>query len=317
MAFLNSDRFNGQEFLPLDPTEFHQMTGRAGRRGMDRIGFALVVPGKFMNVRLVAKLVNAPPSDVLSQIRINFSMALNLLLSHRPEEVDSLLDRSFATYLIGRREQQKKATAGEDQRKLLGRDFHRHLDFLKAKEFVDPRGTLTEDGQWASQLRVDQPLVIAEGIRRALSPKTTRPVWRGSSPHSSTKGNTRPMPKASSASCPATCWRTSSGWARELRRFLEDLRAGGFDVRRLYFRPAATVWAWARGHSWEDVCRLGETEEGDLAMLILRTADNLRHIRSLDAYFPAVARTAGEAVDLILRTPVTAEMVLQSGSDQS
>ncbi|MDD5476378.1 MAG: DEAD/DEAH box helicase, partial [Syntrophales bacterium] len=38
VVLFNSDRFNGQEFLPLDATEFHQMTGRAGRRGIDRVG---------------------------------------------------------------------------------------------------------------------------------------------------------------------------------------------------------------------------------------------------------------------------------------
>ncbi|MFZ1984990.1 MAG: DEAD/DEAH box helicase, partial [Desulfatitalea sp.] len=81
VAFLNSDRFNGREFMPLDATELQQMTGRAGRRGKDRIGFALVVPGRYMDVRQVARLLNAPAADVHSQIRINFSMALNLLLS--------------------------------------------------------------------------------------------------------------------------------------------------------------------------------------------------------------------------------------------
>ncbi|MEZ4604660.1 MAG: hypothetical protein R2861_15035 [Desulfobacterales bacterium] len=40
ILFLNSDRFNGRDFMPLTATEFHQMTGRAGRRGMDNIGFA-------------------------------------------------------------------------------------------------------------------------------------------------------------------------------------------------------------------------------------------------------------------------------------
>ncbi len=32
VVFLNSDRYNGVEFLPLTATELHQMTGRAGRR---------------------------------------------------------------------------------------------------------------------------------------------------------------------------------------------------------------------------------------------------------------------------------------------
>ena len=41
------------EFIPLDATQLHQMTGRAGRRGMDNIGFAVAVPGKFMDVHLM------------------------------------------------------------------------------------------------------------------------------------------------------------------------------------------------------------------------------------------------------------------------
>ncbi|MGA9539372.1 MAG: DEAD/DEAH box helicase, partial [Desulfobacterales bacterium] len=74
VVFFNSDRFNGLDFAPLTPTEFHQMTGRAGRRGMDKIGFCVAVPGKYMDVRLAARLIEAPPSDVTSQIKINFSM---------------------------------------------------------------------------------------------------------------------------------------------------------------------------------------------------------------------------------------------------
>jgi hypothetical protein len=45
-------------------------------------------------------------------------------------------------------------------------------------------------------------------------------------------------------------------------------------------------------------------EEGDLAMLILRTADNLRHIRTLKNVFPEAASTAATAIDLIMRYPV-------------
>jgi hypothetical protein len=45
-------------------------------------------------------------------------------------------------------------------------------------------------------------------------------------------------------------------------------------------------------------------DEGNLAMLILRTADHLRHIRFLAGVFPEASQTAAKAIDLILRDPV-------------
>jgi superfamily II RNA helicase len=69
-------------------------------------------------------------------------------------------------------------------------------------------------------------------------------------------------------------------------------------------RPSAAVFAWAQGQSWESVLRIAELEEGSLAMLILRTADNLRHIRNLKDVFPQAAATAAEAIDKIMREPV-------------
>ena len=152
VVFLNSDRFNGIEFLPLTPTEFHQMTGRAGRRGMDDIGFTVAIPNKFMDLRLSARLVTSRPSDVLSQIKINFSMVLNLLLSHTPGQIEDLLEKSFATYQLTQQRKKwgAKTNAGYDS-KFLWQDFLRHLDFLKEKKYVSSGDRLTDDGIWASQ----------------------------------------------------------------------------------------------------------------------------------------------------------------------
>jgi superfamily II RNA helicase len=44
--------------------------------------------------------------------------------------------------------------------------FKRHLRFLKENGFVDEGHQLTPDGYWASKLRLDQPLLISEAIRR-------------------------------------------------------------------------------------------------------------------------------------------------------
>ena len=98
VVIFQSDRFNGKEFVPLSATDLLQMTGRAGRRGMDEIGFVLVVPGQHQDPRLINDLLKSPPDVIQSQIRVNFSMILNLLLSHTPEEIRNLFVSSLATF---------------------------------------------------------------------------------------------------------------------------------------------------------------------------------------------------------------------------
>jgi len=98
VVLLQSDRYNGHEFADLTATDLHQMIGRAGRRGKDNIGFVLIVPGRYQNPQLIHHLQDSPPDPIQSQIGINFSMTLNLLLSHTPLEVKDLLERSFAAY---------------------------------------------------------------------------------------------------------------------------------------------------------------------------------------------------------------------------
>ena len=69
-----SDRFNGHTFVPLSATDLLQMTGRAGRRGMDKVGFVVVLPGPYQNPHLIVDLLHSEPEPVNSQIHITFSM---------------------------------------------------------------------------------------------------------------------------------------------------------------------------------------------------------------------------------------------------
>ena len=302
IVLLNSDRFNGTQFLPLDPTEFHQMTGRAGRRGMDNIGFALVIPGRFMDVGHLVRLLKSPPSDVVSQIRINFSMVLNLLMSHPPEQIEDLLRRSLAAHQLGK-SRRKRLEAAEAQAPLWA-DFKRHLEFLRAEGYVSAGDELTEDGRWASRLRVDQPLLIAEGFRQGAFPRDPALLAAIIAVFvNEREADDRIEPRYLARALV----RSYRLMANKLAAFLKNLLASGFEGRAFYLRPAAAMHAWAKGSSWEHALEAAEMEEGDLSMLILRTADNLRHIAGLAEFFPEAAAAAGQAVERILREPVILE----------
>lgn len=511
VVLVQSDRFNGKEFVDLTATEIHQMTGRAGRRGKDKVGFALVLPGPFQDPHLIERLLTSDPEPIISQIRINFSMVLNLLLAHSPEDIRRLLDMSFATYQ-NRRSHQKMESEWErlteEIKKLLperqckegdpkvllafiqrrkellkeiksieqgteeklreeiflkylqkgrlfihkkggvycllelkrnkenlelisiradrvlksidkgfglkrihlnqvktlldsmieippewdysllnnlfrsisfkllsplnidahpidkdalnlekGRleslkesllalpcerclhlktchgygksplrqifrrlpilsaeidqvrhrlwyDFLKHLAFLKETGFVDDTDHLTEDGIWASKLRLDQPLLIAEAIRKG--------VFNGVTPQLLV-GLIAPfvIDKYQEVYLNPEVEFDQIAIREMFNYMVNSLRAisilekeRGFEGPSLQFWPAATLYAWACGKSWEELVKLTGVDEGDLSMLILRTADNLRQITLLKDTHPDLAKRSHEGISLILREPV-------------
>ncbi|GAB6905882.1 DSH domain protein [Desulfosarcina cetonica] len=303
VVFFNSDRFNGVEFIPLDATQLHQMTGRAGRRGMDRIGFALAVPGRYMDLRLVARLLASRPDKVVSRIRINFSMVLNLLLSYTPAQVEELLKRSFATWLLmANAEESRQKTRMANVHEVLWEDFQRHLAFLKETGFVDNDDRLTADGEWASQLRVDQPLLVAECLRQGLLPDQDAAQMAGVFACFVNEKETDD--RLEGRLVPNRLKKTVNRIQKNLSGFARHMKSRGFEVRQLYLRPAAMTHAWAAGYPWEHVAGDYGMAEGNLAMLMMRTADNLRHAANLVDVFPDAAVTAREAIGLIMKPPV-------------
>ncbi len=305
VVILNSDRFNGVEFIPLTPSELQQMSGRAGRRGMDNIGFCIVMPGKFMDLNHIVKLMNSPPSDIESQITINFSMVLNLLLSHTPDQIKLLLEKSFASHLI--RSGKKR---GKTARKRFGMDleflwddFMDHMDFLLSEKFVTGDGKLTEDGIWASKLRIDSPILVAQSIRNNLLPQSDPALLAAivSSFVNEREYNDEPL---YNQALPKGLKDVFLDVRKELKPFAVNMLEKGFSAPNLFVQPSLLLYLWAHDEPWENICTLYDFSEGDLARLIMRTGENLRQIAKLDDTFPDLAKTARQAIDLILKEPV-------------
>ncbi|UCG20923.1 MAG: DEAD/DEAH box helicase [Deltaproteobacteria bacterium] len=504
-----SDRFNGRTFVPLSATDLLQMTGRAGRRGMDKVGFVVVLPGPYQDPHLIVDLLHSSPEPINSQIHITFSMVLNLLLSHRPEGIRELLARSFATYqnleeqreLVedlrlleknirgeleetqcgdvdmvlltlskkrdlerqfkqtqlelrrswdllrkqayltpGRLFQNKKkdffVTLGQESRggsegitalrvgpglrrrglrkrwlrfdkvaslldvcfdlsdldkpelwlqavlakpldthprleieeplpypqqdtwqtlksqledlkaaiaalpcprcahlnrcepekrgnfrkkinKILDLrqrvdqvtnqiwyEFNRHFHFLQEEDYVNETGRLSVDGVWASQLRLDQPLLVAESIRHDVFPHDDPAMLAGLIAPFVTDRDSHDDPVEKLNLQHPKLGQAFAKMVSALHPLRRRLRARGFLVQPLSFWPAAAIYFWIRGATWDELLATSGLDEGDLAMLIYRTADSLRQLEGLTQTHPRLAASATEAIELLLREPV-------------
>src|SRR5439155_16353071 len=92
-----ADRRSPNGWLPLTASELQQMSGRAGRRSKDRVGFIIAAPGPHQNPQRVAELLNAPADDLESQFRATYTSLLNLLDAFGSfAQVRAIAERSFA-----------------------------------------------------------------------------------------------------------------------------------------------------------------------------------------------------------------------------
>jgi ATP-dependent RNA helicase HelY len=93
----NSDVRGNEGWRPLRASELQQMTGRAGRRGKDNVGFVVLAPGQFQNPRKIAELLKAPPDPLESQFRATYTSLLNLLDAFGAfAPVREIAEKSFA-----------------------------------------------------------------------------------------------------------------------------------------------------------------------------------------------------------------------------
>ncbi|MGD1902201.1 MAG: DEAD/DEAH box helicase [Geitlerinemataceae cyanobacterium] len=83
----------------LTASEFLQMAGRAGRRGMDDRGYVVALESPFEGAKEAAHLATIGADPLVSQFTPTYGMVLNLLQIHSLDRAKDLVERSFGQYL--------------------------------------------------------------------------------------------------------------------------------------------------------------------------------------------------------------------------
>ena len=116
------DKYNGEQRVPLTSGEFTQLTGRAGRRGIDDEGHAVVVWSDDVDLEALAHLAGARSFPVRSSFRPTANMTVNLLQRMDRARVRDMLELSFAQFQADRAVVDQARELRAEQESLAGYD---------------------------------------------------------------------------------------------------------------------------------------------------------------------------------------------------
>ncbi len=96
------DKFNGEARVQITPGEYTQLTGRAGRRGIDTQGHSVIQWAGNLNPEIVAGLASKRTYPLVSSFRPTFNMAVNLISAFTRSRAREVLETSFAQFQADR-----------------------------------------------------------------------------------------------------------------------------------------------------------------------------------------------------------------------
>jgi ATP-dependent RNA helicase HelY len=318
-------------FNVLTASEFQQMSGRAGRRGKDTVGYCVVVPGPYCDARVINQIANRPPEPLKSMYFAAPSTVLNLLRYRNVDDLLFTVERSLAAFYDRKAAKKSEDEATEREKLLLIEDtaagrsraekrvrrLRREAEVLKLRQrvlletalsglqklgYVDS-GSLTPKGYWAASLYTNIVLELAEAIEAKLFDDIDYRYLAALVASISADSHRvyydlqdNPVSKDKFDKLKKILIHVSENYISPYKQEVQVVPSA-----------ALTVLLWFESKSWAEfssLLRLAGVAEGDVARLVSQTAENLNQISHLTKTHPQIATVASEARIKLLRPPL-------------
>jgi ATP-dependent RNA helicase HelY len=280
----------------LTSGEYAQLTGRAGRRGLDPLGHAVVVWSPQVRASELAGLATSEAPELRSSFRPTYNLAVNLVRRFPRERAKEVLDRSFAQFCDVRHSD------------ALSARLDRILSVLDERGHVDVDSwSLTESGRLLCRIYHECDLLVAEALYGGMLDGLDAPTLTAvvsTFTYEVRAGRFHPEPHLPGA---------VSERVAALQQAADSLRAEEAAMRLVRTRRpdpgfAEAAMRWASGERLERVLERGALSPGDFVRNAKQLADLLRQI-GLVATSRDTSRAADEATGSVQRGVVSAGWV--------
>lgn len=264
VAFNSLIKYDGVSFHILRSKEYFQMAGRAGRRGIDEIGYAISLLERRNELEKIANLTASDSEPIISQFKLTPNTVFNMLNNHTESERDVILQSNFDYFLQKRQDMGIRIKAR----------FNNMVKRFKKNGYINEDNTLTEKGIFATQIYSNELLfteLFCSDIYKMLSETEITLLvaaiiyeYRRSDEFYDTQKNKYVNKESTKLFNLVT-----------KNNVILDSKLNKLAIRDLWH----VVKHWVEGGDFEDLMEMSNYQEGDYIRMFRQIVDHMNQLR--------------------------------------